>query len=686
MAKLTLADIANLQNEQSVVNTINANSALIENSLENTLSRDGTSPNQMSADLDMNSRRIINLPVPLSNLEPIRLVDISTVLSTLSVSTLPVGGTAGQILAKIDSTNFNAQWVDSGLSLLPSANVWTATQTINLNAGSVVSYTSNDLLLHTAAGNDRDGFLVFDNFGIGAQSHNADTHLLFRVARGTRAAPTAVGVNIDLSPNPISNGDSYGLIGSIPYGTTGYASTPTSFIVLQPAELQTDTAQGSRVRIGVTRNGTTVVGGGSQYFWSFNNDGQLLINQNSVAPPTMGLNANTKIRLIGANNTAIFSSIEGYGASGNPSFTLMRALGTAASPTVVTSGTVLGGVGFNGYGASGFSSVSGGQLRATAAETWSGGAEGTSLQLMITPTGSTTIATVFSLSQTSTGLTNTLLSNSSGSFAFLGIGRTAFEGSLGVAASGNQFSPGTIAGDFAVQAGTNLWLASSGSTSAKAGIKIDTSGLLTFSQYGTGILQSNASGVVSSSTTLPAITLSGTVSGGGNQINNVVIGASTPLAGSFTTVSASTSITPTNIVGTATNNNASAGSYGEYGESLVVAGSAVSATTSTPKDITSVSLTAGDYEVWGGIVESPAGGTTTTFRQTWISSSSATLPSLPDPSVFALNFSSTSSQIMQSGRKRFSLSGTTTVYLSYYGIFSGGTMGVYGSLQWRRMR
>ena len=38
--------------------------------------------------------------------------------------------------------------------------------------------------------------------------------------------------------------------------------------------------------------------------------------------------------------------------------------------------------------------------------------------------------------------------------------------------------------------------------------------------------------------TMPAFTLGGTVSGGGNQINNVVIGTSTPLAGAFTTLSA----------------------------------------------------------------------------------------------------------------------------------------------------
>src|SRR5258705_1056533 len=60
MAKLILDDVANLQNEASVVSTININSGRIETALENTLSRDGTTPNQMNADLDMNSHRILN--------------------------------------------------------------------------------------------------------------------------------------------------------------------------------------------------------------------------------------------------------------------------------------------------------------------------------------------------------------------------------------------------------------------------------------------------------------------------------------------------------------------------------------------------------------------------------------------------------------------------------------------------
>jgi len=56
-----LSDLANLNNQTSAVNTINANSALIETAIENTLSRDGTSPNSMNADIDLNGFDLINV-------------------------------------------------------------------------------------------------------------------------------------------------------------------------------------------------------------------------------------------------------------------------------------------------------------------------------------------------------------------------------------------------------------------------------------------------------------------------------------------------------------------------------------------------------------------------------------------------------------------------------------------------
>lgn len=60
---------------------------------------------------------------------------------------------------------------------------------------------------------------------------------------------------------------------------------------------------------------------------------------------------------------------------------------------------------------------------------------------------------------------------------------------------------------------------------------------------GAPVINGGALGSPSSVGTLPAHTLGGTVSGGGNQINNVIVGTSTPLAGFFTTLSGSTSVT-----------------------------------------------------------------------------------------------------------------------------------------------
>jgi len=54
----------------------NTNLAAIETAFQNTLSRDGSSPNQMEATLDMNSNRIINLPAPEDVNDAARLQDV----------------------------------------------------------------------------------------------------------------------------------------------------------------------------------------------------------------------------------------------------------------------------------------------------------------------------------------------------------------------------------------------------------------------------------------------------------------------------------------------------------------------------------------------------------------------------------------------------------------------------------
>jgi hypothetical protein len=70
MAKLTLTDLTSTYNS---VTTLNANQDATEVAMENTLSRDGTSTNSMTADFDMNSNRILNLPAAVHEDDPVIL-------------------------------------------------------------------------------------------------------------------------------------------------------------------------------------------------------------------------------------------------------------------------------------------------------------------------------------------------------------------------------------------------------------------------------------------------------------------------------------------------------------------------------------------------------------------------------------------------------------------------------------
>ena len=62
MAKLTLNDVTTGYQSTAAVN---ANNALVEAALENTVSRDGTTPNTMTGSLDMNGQSILNLGNPI---------------------------------------------------------------------------------------------------------------------------------------------------------------------------------------------------------------------------------------------------------------------------------------------------------------------------------------------------------------------------------------------------------------------------------------------------------------------------------------------------------------------------------------------------------------------------------------------------------------------------------------------
>ena len=141
------------------------------------------------------------------------------------------------------------------------------------------------------------------------------------------------------------------------------------------------------------------------------------------------------------------------------------------------------------------------------------------------------------------------------------------------------------------------------------------------------------------------------------------------------------------IAGTTTNDNAPAGNVGEFKSSTVPFASAISLSSTTSANVTTLSLTAGDYDVWGNVFINFGGSATSSIG--WISTTSA---SLPDPLIrsetnnnggIATGGGNYTQTIPQA---RFSLAITTTLYLSAQATFSTSTATACGGIYARRVR
>jgi hypothetical protein len=162
---------------------------------------------------------------------------------------------------------------------------------------------------------------------------------------------------------------------------------------------------------------------------------------------------------------------------------------------------------------------------------------------------------------------------------------------------------------------------------------------------------------------------------------------STPISGStgsFTTVSASSTITPSStagIVGTTTNDSANAGSVGEFPAPSNLSG--VSLTSGSAANVSSTSLTAGDWDVECVIAYTPS--STSTVIAAGINTTSAALPATGGYVLFQASFASAALQVLSSPIVRESLSSTTTTFCIAQATFAG-TMTASGFMRARRVR
>ena len=138
------------------------------------------------------------------------------------------------------------------------------------------------------------------------------------------------------------------------------------------------------------------------------------------------------------------------------------------------------------------------------------------------------------------------------------------------------------------------------------------------------------------------------------------------------------------IVGTTTNNNANAGSVGQYISADNLTN--VPVTNGIPTNIVSISLTAGDWDVQGNAqLNFSLGGSGTILS---ISTVSATFPVTTFLGLAAI-FATDATQaliILATGAVRVSIASTTTVFLVGEAAFASGTAAAQGSISARRVR
>lgn len=189
------------------------------------------------------------------------------------------------------------------------------------------------------------------------------------------------------------------------------------------------------------------------------------------------------------------------------------------------------------------------------------------------------------------------------------------------------------------------------------------------------------------------------ITGTSNQIiaSNPAGAVTLSLPQSIATTSAvtfgSVTFSPTTqgIVGTTTNDNASAGYVGEYISSTILNGGVtISLSNNNSANVVSITLSAGDWDVWGSANFLYGASTNVVDTQAGINTTTATLPDKSLQSSFPYNLATGAVPVNNLGlvvpQQRLSVSGSTIVYLVVQVNFAVSTCNAAGFIAARRIR
>lgn len=147
----------------------------------------------------------------------------------------------------------------------------------------------------------------------------------------------------------------------------------------------------------------------------------------------------------------------------------------------------------------------------------------------------------------------------------------------------------------------------------------------------------------------------------------------------------------TSLAGTTTNDSAAAGKIGEYISSTVLFASRQALTTTTPLGLTSISLTAGDWDVSGQSGFSTDATTNVVRLVTNIGTTVALDNDRPTTGLIyapgsVLNTPTNGTVILPIQTHRISLAATTTIYLTVSATFTVAATAAFGAISARRAR